>query len=489
MNPEVKSLELDTPLNHSDQERKIVGSWELDFISGHESWNSDLYKLLEFKTHELIPSYHTLIDQLVHHDDKHKLVSLFVKLITNKAEFKTKIRLKLKSGIFHYFELSGKMIVDDSKNHVGFAGKIKEVLNEKLGALSEKIPNDLLNHVGQILKFVSWEYSPTTNSFQWTNNDHKNNGNSHSKQLNNQVDYTHFENPQTFDLIKKCIEHKTGFENEFGYSDKSGEQFFARNIAWPKCDTSGNILSICGIIQDLEIQKKEEQTLLQVPSLQEQNKRLWNYFFTVSHNFKSHSSNIKLLVDAFKRNKNKSERKALVKMLELTSDNLSQSLEYLQETVSIQTKNTEEKKWCDFETYYNNSIPQIQNSLNACGGKINTSFKNALGVDYIPAYMESLFFNMLSNAIKYRRNDEPLVIEIESGKQNGNTWISFKDNGLGIDLLRNGEKLFGIYATFHRNPEARGLGLFITHNQIDSVGGKILVESKVDEGSKFTIIW
>ena len=164
-------------------------------------------------------------------------------------------------------------------------------------------------------------------------------------------------------------------------------------------------------------------------------------------------------------------------------------MEYLQETVSIQTKNTEEKKWCDFETYYNNSIPQIQNSLNACGGKINTSFKNALGVDYLPAYMESLFFNMLSNAIKYRRIDAPLIIEIKSGKQNGNTWISFKDNGLGIDLIRNGEKLFGLYETFHRNPEARGLGLFLTHNQIDSVGGKILVESKVDEGSKFTIIW
>jgi PAS domain-containing protein len=343
MNQDDKSIVLESPLNLSNHEQKIVGSWELDFISGHESWNSDVYKLLEYKTHELIPSYHTLIDQLVHHDDKHKLVSLFVKLITNKAEFNTKIRLKLKSGIFHYFELSGKMIVDDSKNNLGFGGKVKEIPNEKLGALSEKIPNDLLNHVGQILKFVSWEYSPTTNSFQWTNNVHTKNGEVQSEQLNNQVDYTYFEIPQTFDLIKKCIEHKTGFENEFGYSDKSGEQFFARNIAWPKCDKSGNVQSICGIIQDLEIQKKEEQTLLQVPSLQEQNKRLWNYFFTVSHNFKSHSSNLKLLVDAFKRTKNKTERKALVKMLELTSDNLSQSLEYLQETVSIQTNNSEEK--------------------------------------------------------------------------------------------------------------------------------------------------
>jgi hypothetical protein len=489
MNSDNKSIELETPRNHSDHEHKIVGSWELDLISGHESWNSDVYQLLEYKTHELIPSYHTFIDQLVHHDDKHQLVSHFVKLITNKAEFKTKIRLKLKSGIFHYFELSGKMIEDDSKNHLGFMGNIKEVYDEKLGALSEKIPNDLFNHVGQLLKFVSWEYSPITNSFQWTNNDHKHNGNSQSKQRNNHLDYSYFEIPQTFDLINKCIEHKTGFENEFGYSDKSGEHFFARNIAWPKCDIYGNVLSVCGIIQDLDIQKKEEQTLLQVPSLQEQNKRLWNYFLSVSHNFKSHSSNLKLLVDAFKRTKNKSERKALVKMLELTSDNLSQSLEFLQETVSIQTNNNKEKKWCDFETYYNNSIPQIQQSLKDCGGKINTSFKNAIGVEYIPAYMESLFYNMLSNAIKYRRNDAPLVIEIQSGKQNGNTWLSFKDNGLGIDLMRNGEKLFGIYSTFHRNPEARGLGLFITHNQIDSVGGKILVESKVDEGSKFTIIW
>ena len=489
MNPDNKSIELETPRNHSEHERKIVGSWELDLISGHESWNSDVYKLLEYKTHELIPSYHTIIDQLVHHDDKHQLVSLFVKLITNKAEFKTKIRLKLKSGIFHYFELSGNMIEDNSKNHVGFGGKLKEVHDEKLGALSEKNPDDLFNHIGQLLKFVSWEYSPMTNLIEWTSNNHKKNGSPQSKHLNNKVDYTCFEIPPTFDLIKNCIENKTGFENEFEYNDSSGEHFNARNIAWPKCDTYGNVLSVCGIIQDLDIQKKEEQTLLQVPSLQEQNKRLWNYFLSVSHNFKSHSSNLKLLVDAFKRTKNKTERKALVKMLELTSDNLSQSLEFLQETVSIQTNNTKEKKWCDFDTYYNNSIPQIQKSLEACGGKINTSFKNALGVDYIPAYMESLYFNMLSNAIKYRRSNEPLVIEIESGKQNGNTWLSFKDNGLGIDLVRNGEKLFGIYETFHRNPEARGLGLFITHNQIDSVGGKILVESKVDEGSKFTIIW
>ena len=46
MDPEVKSLELNTQLNNSSHEGKIVGSWDLNFISGHESWNSDVYKLL-----------------------------------------------------------------------------------------------------------------------------------------------------------------------------------------------------------------------------------------------------------------------------------------------------------------------------------------------------------------------------------------------------------------------------------------------------------
>ena len=103
--------------------------------------------------------------------------------------------------------------------------------------------------------------------------------------------------------------------------------------------------------------------------------------------------------------------------------------------------------------------------------------------------MDSLFFNMLSNAIKYRRSETPLHIEIKSGKQLEDTWISFKDNGMGIDLKRNGDKLFGMYNTFHRNPEAKGLGLFLTRNQFDTFGGEVLVESSVGEGSCFTFIW
>jgi len=76
---------------------------------------------------------------------------------------------------------------------------------------------------------------------------------------------------------------------------------------------------------------------------------------------------------------------------------------------------------------------------------------------------------------------------ISCEKQDGHFVLKITDNGLGIDLARQGEKLFGMYKTFHNHPEAKGIGLFITRNQIEALGGSISLESKVNDGTRFTI--
>jgi sensor histidine kinase regulating citrate/malate metabolism len=65
--------------------------------------------------------------------------------------------------------------------------------------------------------------------------------------------------------------------------------------------------------------------------------------------------------------------------------------------------------------------------------------------------------------------------------------LDVKDNGLGIDLERQGRKIFGMYKTFHKHPDARGIGLFLTKNQVGALGGRIDVDSKVDEGTVFSV--
>jgi len=76
---------------------------------------------------------------------------------------------------------------------------------------------------------------------------------------------------------------------------------------------------------------------------------------------------------------------------------------------------------------------------------------------------------------------------VSSKKEGNKVVVAFNDNGQGIDLDRHGRKIFGMYKTFHGNEDAKGIGLFITKNQIEAMNGKIEVESTVNVGTTFNL--
>jgi len=96
--------------------------------------------------------------------------------------------------------------------------------------------------------------------------------------------------------------------------------------------------------------------------------------------------------------------------------------------------------------------------------------------------------NFISNAIKYRSLERKPEVRLSLKASNGYKVLSITDNGLGIDLERYKDRLFGMYKTFHGNKDAKGLGLFITKAQIETMKGKIEVESTVGEGTTFRIL-
>ena len=108
-------------------------------------------------------------------------------------------------------------------------------------------------------------------------------------------------------------------------------------------------------------------------------------------------------------------------------------------------------------------------------------------VNCIPAYLESILLNLMTNAIKYSDDKKEIKISFKLSDVEDYHVLHVIDNGVGMDMERYGESIFGLYKTFHGHEDSRGVGLYITKNQIETMGGKIEVESKLDVGTTFKV--
>ena len=101
--------------------------------------------------------------------------------------------------------------------------------------------------------------------------------------------------------------------------------------------------------------------------------------------------------------------------------------------------------------------------------------------------MESILLNLITNSIKYAKPGISPVISISSRKLNGKNQLFFSDNGLGFDMDAVKGKIFGLHQKFHNHIDSKGIGLYLVHNHVTSLGGEIIVESKINEGTTFII--
>jgi signal transduction histidine kinase len=118
---------------------------------------------------------------------------------------------------------------------------------------------------------------------------------------------------------------------------------------------------------------------------------------------------------------------------------------------------------------------------------INENFSRAPLIHTIKPYLDSILINLVSNAIKYRHPGRRPVIQIKSEKVENYICLSVRDNGLGLNLDLNKEKLFSLYSRFHHHVEGKGMGLYLVKTQVVSLGGRIEVESEIDRGTTFKI--
>lgn len=237
--------------------------------------------------------------------------------------------------------------------------------------------------------------------------------------------------------------------------------------------------------KQLETQKGELQKLSL--DLIQQNTELERFAYVASHDLRSPGVNLIALLQLYDEAHEATEKENLIKIIKEVADNLIIKLDDLIDLLRNKHESFAINETLNFRQVYTMVEKNLTADIKKAKANLNFDFSEAPTINYPKSYLESIMQNLLSNAIKYRHPDRLPEISIKSFKRGTKIFLEVKDNGIGIDLKKHGQNIFGIYQTFHNLKDSKGVGLYITKAQIIAMGGNIDVTSKPDIGSTFTV--
>lgn len=253
-------------------------------------------------------------------------------------------------------------------------------------------------------------------------------------------------------------------------------------------DEQGKPDKMIGAIIDInekKLQQSEWQQTMDI--LNRQNQLLSQFAYTATHNFRSYSNNIKGLIALYHEMTDKADQQECIDKIEEVADSLSISLMHLNEMLKNKNSFSPERTVLYFADVCKFVLNVLEPSIAKSHANITTNFTNANHLFYIYASLESILLNLISNAIKYKHPERIPQIHISTAMANNKTQLIITDNGIGIDLEKYGNRMFKMYQVFHENTDAKGIGLYLIKNQIESLGGTIQVQSEVGKGSTFIV--
>ncbi|TKK65669.1 hypothetical protein FC093_19220 [Ilyomonas limi] len=290
------------------------------------------------------------------------------------------------------------------------------------------------------------------------------------------------------DRYNRLVEKGEPYDEELEFLTARKRKIWVRAVAKPVFDSAGKVIGGRGLFQDIDDQKKRELALkASLDVINKQADKLKDFAHIVSHNLRSHTGNLKMITNMIELETDVEMKLEWLEHIKGLSDSLDETVNNLRDIVNSQVSVQESKKQLAFSEVFDNVVNALGIKTNSENIKLRADFSECEYLDYVPAYLESIMLNLVTNAIKYKHPQRIPVISIKTSLEDDRTCLTISDNGLGIDLNIYGSRLFKMNETFHNNADARGIGLYITKNQIEKMGGGIEVQSEVGKGTTFKI--
>ncbi|RZK78030.1 MAG: PAS domain S-box protein [Pedobacter sp.] len=400
-----------------------------------------------------------------------------------------------KDGRVIWVLLTVAIVWNTDETPLYFISQLKDITERKKNADRLHKERQRLNNVIESTQIGTWEWNIITGK---RTNDERcytmlgyNKSELEPHQLSDIYKGIHPEDePKAQALMDECLSGETDlYHSEYRMKAKDGSWVWMEShgkvIRWSE---DGKPMVMLGTRQDITKRKLVEvERLKTMEIISDQNKRLINFAHIVSHNLRSHAGNFQMMLELYKLENDEDEKKHMIDLLMQNAENLTETIANLNEVVSFQFDNNKQTKLIKLDEQIRKTIVNIQALVEQENASFSIFVDPDLHVNYNPAYLESILLNFFTNAVKYKHPNRLPEVIVSAFVEDGHTIIEIKDNGIGIDLELHGNKLFGMYKTFHNHADARGIGLFITKNQVEAMGGTIKVFSEVGVGTTFKI--
>lgn len=355
-------------------------------------------------------------------------------------------------------------------------------------------------------KYGSWLFNLEDKTFNYSDNKFRLLGSkpqSYLPDFNNLLDNIHPDDKEILTNAFQQIEERESFpliRYRIIKKDTLEIRHF-RTTAKIFIDRLGN-KNVIGTTQDItEDYNKTQLIKLRNKELEQNNKELTEFNHVASHDLQEPLRKIQTFISRIEDKEKEHLSETAKNYFEKIQEASNRMRILIDDLLQYSRTNRSEKIFEDIDLNDVASKAIIELSENITEKKAVINFEKLHHVQGIQFQLEQLFINIISNSLKYSKNDEPAIVSITSKKvkafkipklkdnsKREYLKISFKDNGLGFEQ-KYAEKIFLLFNRLHGKKEypGTGVGLAICKKIVENHKGYIFAKGKPNEGAVFEI--
>jgi PAS domain S-box-containing protein len=427
----------------------------------------------------------------IHADDLPRIEMLIQQIPKNPASLKMNFRVKDRNGSVRYINSEWLIKHDDQKQAVRITGFNQDITEIKIAEQSLKKSEANLRTIFDNTE-ISYLFLDSDFNIVSFNQPALELSKIHlSRGLAEGANFTDYlpedKNSRIQKRYRKVL-NGDQFNLDITLPNQNDSPSWYKMQVLPVSDIGNKIHGLIITMTDITEQKKSEIHRNKITTeLIQRNKELEQFTYIISHNLRVPVANILGLSDALNDiNLKPAEMTEIARALHNSTGKLDDVILDLNHILQVKKKLSEKRETINFSDLVSD-ILSTYGDLEEQKIEIRTDFNSVNEVIFLKSYLYSIFYNLISNSIKYRRPEILSIIEIKSENTSNGIRLTFRDNGRGLNLEKIRNHLFGLYKRFHNDIKGKGMGLFMVKAQVEALGGKISVSSEVNSGTEFII--